>query len=146
MELNVYPEGQQKLFFFENYSKSIKILKKNIKILKLDKYSKIIKKNAYDISQFKLNIKTFDLIFLDPPFKDNKINELIEKIKRLKITTKNSLIIIHRSKKITENISKNLVITKQKEYGLSKIIFGKIHTFPPNNGSFLIFFKIINFR
>ena len=29
-----------------------------------------------------LNYKKFDLIFLDPPFKDNKINKLIEKIKK----------------------------------------------------------------
>ena len=46
--------------------------------------------------------KKFDLIFLDPPFKDNKINQLIEKIKKMKITSKDSLIIIHRNKKIVE--------------------------------------------
>ena len=116
--------GAKKVIFFENYLNSIKILKRNIDILELKKYSKIFEKDAYDISQIKLN--TFDLIFLDPPFKDNKINKLIEIIKKMKITTKASLIIIHRSKKNKENISKNLIITKEKKYGLSKIIFGKI--------------------
>ena len=119
--------GAEKVIFFENYLHSIKILKKNLEILKLKKYSKIIEKDAYDISQFKFNFKSFDLIFLDPPFKYNKINELIKKIKIMKITTKESLIIIHRNKKITENISKDLSISKEKNYGLSKIIFGKIH-------------------
>ena len=119
--------GAKKVIFFENYINSIKILKKNLDLLKLSKYSKIIEKDAYKISQAQLNIKKFDLIFLDPPFKDSKINKLIETIKGMKITSKKSLIIIHRNKKIVENISKNLIVSKEKNYGLSKIIFGKIY-------------------
>ena len=69
----------------------------------------------------------FDLIFLDPPFKDNKLNKLIEEIKKLKISSKKTLIVIHRNKKVFENISKHLTISKEKNYGLSKIIFGKIY-------------------
>ena len=118
--------GAEKVVFFENYANSIKILKKNLDLLKLNKYSKIIEKDTYNISQFQLNLLKFDLIFLDPPFKDNKINQLIEIIKKIKITSKKSLIIIHRNKKIVENISKDLIISKEKNYGLSKIIFGKI--------------------
>ena len=118
--------GAEKVIFFENYKNSIKVLKKNLDLLKLNKYSKIIEKDTYNISQFQLNLLKFDLIFLDPPFKDNKINQLIEIIKKMKITSKESLIIIHRNKKIVENISKDLIISKEKNYGLSKIIFGKI--------------------
>ena len=70
--------------------------------------------------------KNFDLIFLDPPFKDKRINELIIEIKKLKIASNQSLIIIHRNKKIEEKISNDLKILREKNYGLSKIIFGKI--------------------
>ena len=118
--------GAEKVIFFENYTNSIKVLKKNLELLKLNKYSKIIEKDSYNISQSQLNLKNFDLIFLDPPFKDNKINQLIEIIKKMKITSKDTLIIIHRNKRITENISKDIIISKEKNYGLSKIIFGKI--------------------
>ena len=118
--------GAKKVIFYENYINSIKVLKKNLDLLELNEYSKIIKKDAYNISQSQLNIKKFDLIFLDPPFKDNKINRLIETIKKMKITSKKSLIIIHRNKKIVENITKDLIVSKEKNYGLSKIIFGKI--------------------
>ena len=45
----------------------------------------------------------------------------------MKITSRDSLIIIHRNKKIVETISKDLIISKEKSYGLSKIIFGKIY-------------------
>ena len=119
--------GAEKVTFFENYKNSIKILKKNLDLLNINKYSKIIEKDAYNISQSQHNFLKFDLIFLDPPFKDNKLNQLIEKIKKMKITSRNTLIIIHRNKKNFENISKDLVISKEKNYGLSKIIFGKIN-------------------
>ena len=118
--------GAEKVIFFENYINSIKVLKKNLDLLKLNKHVKIVEKDVYDINQLHLNLKKFDLIFLDPPFKDNKINKIIETIKRMKITSKESLIIIHRNKKIVEKISKDLIISKEKNYGLSKIIFGKI--------------------
>ena len=119
--------GAKKVIFFENYKDSIKILKKNLDLLNLNKQSKIIEKDAYNITQSQNNLLKFDLIFLDPPFKDNKLNQLIEKIKEMKITSKNTLIIIHRNKKISEIISKDLIISKEKNYGLSKIIFGKIN-------------------
>jgi len=118
--------GAKKVIFFENYPNSIKILKKNLDLLKLNKYSDIIEKDTYEIYKSQLNLKKFDLIFLDPPFKDKKINQLIEIIKKMKITSKDTLIVIHRNKKIAENISKCLIISKEKNYGLSKIIFGKI--------------------
>ena len=119
--------GAEKVIFFENYLNSVKILKKNLDLLKLNKYSKIVEEDVYNISQLNISYKKFDLIFLDPPFKDNKINLLIKIIKNMRITSKKSMIIIHRNKKIVEDISKDLIISKEKSYGLSKIIFGKIY-------------------
>ena len=125
--LEAISRGAKKVIFYENYINSIKILKKNLDLLNLNKQSNIIEKDAYNITQSQNNLLKFDLIFLDPPFKDNKLNQLIEKIKQMKITSKNTLIIIHRNKKISEIISKDLIISKEKNYGLSKIIFGKIN-------------------
>ena len=119
--------GAEKEICFENYKNSTRILKKNLDLLNLKKYSKIIEKDAYNISQSQHSLLKFDLIFLDPPFKDNKLNQIIEKIKKMKISSKDTLIVIHRNKKISENITKDIIITKEKNYGLSKIIFGKIY-------------------
>ena len=47
--------------------------------------------------------KKFDIIFLDPPFKDKNINKLLRKILDLKIAHKSTLIVIHRNKKFNEN-------------------------------------------
>ncbi len=119
--------GADKVVFFENYSPSIKILKQNISALDLNKKSKIIFENSYSINKTNIFYKNFDLVFLDPPFKDDNINTLLNEIIKLKIVDKNSIIIIHRNKKNIEKFSDKLKIIREKKYGLSKIIFGKIY-------------------
>ncbi len=118
--------GAKKIIFFENYSNSLKILKNNIFNLKLDNKTKVYERNAYDLKESGLESEIFDIIFLDPPFKDEKINDLINQIKILKIADMNTLIIIHRNKKSEDNVSKFLNILDEKNYGLSKILFGKL--------------------
>ena len=119
--------GAKHVIFFENYKDSIKILKKNIDLLNLNKKIKVIEQDSYNLDKISLGLKKFDLIFLDPPFKDSKINNLIETISHSKIVSKKALVIIHRNKKIKEEISDKFTIQREKIYGLSKIIFGKIN-------------------
>ena len=118
--------GAQEVIFFENYSNSLKILKKNLFNLKLENKTKIYETNAYNLKESDLKNKIFDVIFLDPPFKDKEINILIDQIKILKIADINTLIIIHRNKKSMDDISKFLNILDEKNYGLSKILFSKL--------------------
>jgi len=118
--------GANKVVFFENYQKSIEILKKNIENLNLISKSQIFRENAYNLKNLKIDHKDFDLIFIDPPFKDIKINLLLSEIKKFKIYNNKTLIVIHRNKKIKEDISNDFIILKEKTYGLSKILFGKI--------------------
>ena len=116
----------KEVIFFENYSNSLKILKKNIFNLKLEDKTKVYESNAYDLKETNLKNEIFDIIFLDPPFKDKEINILIDQIKMLKIANINTLIIIHRNKKSVDNISKFLNVLDEKNYGLSKILFSKL--------------------
>ena len=118
--------GAKEVIFFENYSNSLKILKKNIFNSKLEDKTKVYERNAYDLKETNLKNEIFDIIFLDPPFKDKEINILIDQIKMLKIANINTLIIMHRNKKSVDNISKLLNILDEKNYGLSKILFSKL--------------------
>jgi 16S rRNA (guanine966-N2)-methyltransferase len=118
--------GAAEVFFFENYHNSLKILKKNISNLKLENKSKIFNNSAYNLDDSNFKNMMFDLIFLDPPFKDGKIKSLIDQIKKLKITDINSILIIHRNKKTDDKISHYLDIIEEKNYGLSKIFFCKL--------------------
>ena len=60
---------------------------------------------------------------MDPPFKETRINELIELILETKILKNKGTIIIHRNSKTVESISSKLKIFDTRKYGLSKIIF-----------------------
>jgi 16S rRNA (guanine966-N2)-methyltransferase len=111
--------------FIENHKEAIVVLKKNILSLNLRNNYKIIEQNCFDyLNNIERNSKKYDLIFFDPPFKEKKINEMIEIIKEKKVLNKNGVILIHRHKKDDVIISKKLSILDQRSYGISKIIFG----------------------
>ena len=117
--------GSKEVVFFENYPDAIKILEKNLNLFKKIDNHKIYTKNVYNFfsSDKSLNIK-FDIIFIDPPYKDTKINEIIELILEKKILSKNGILIIHRHKNDEIKIKSNLRIIEQRIYGISKILFG----------------------
>ena len=52
----------------------------------------------------------FDIIFLDPPYKEMRINNLIEKILENKILNPDGIIIIHRHKKDRVEITDKIKI------------------------------------
>tara|TARA_B100000767_G_scaffold241278_1_gene237678 strand:- start:1053 stop:1613 length:561 start_codon:yes stop_codon:yes gene_type:complete len=116
--------GAKKVIFFENYPEALKILEKNLNLLKnIDNYE-IYKKNFFDFfpSNENLNLK-FDIIFIDPPYKEKKINEIIEIILEKKILAQNGILIIHRHKKDNIKLSDKLKIIEDRTYGISKILF-----------------------
>ena len=118
--------GAAEVIFIENYHNSLKILKQNIFNLKLENKSTVYNYSAYNLKDTNLENRIFDIIFLDPPFKDREIDNLIDQIKKLKVFDVNTLLVIHRNKKSDDNISKYLNIIEEKNYGLSKIFFCKL--------------------
>ena len=66
----------------------------------------------------------FDIIFIDPPYKEKRINEIIETILEKKLLNKNGILIIHRHKKDNIRITEKLKIIENRVYGISKILFG----------------------
>ena len=56
--------------FFENHLPAIKMLKKNIKNLNCSSKTKIIERDVFSLEKLNFNLKNFEFIFLDPPFKE----------------------------------------------------------------------------
>ena len=114
--------GAAKVVFVENYNGVLPILKSNLLRLSKIKNYEIIENDIYnEVVLLKLDQK-FNLIFLDPPFKD-KINELLLNIESNKILSENGIIIIHRHKSEKDILPKSFKIIEEKNYGLSKILF-----------------------
>jgi len=123
--LECFSRGAQNITFVEEYEGILKILKKNISSIGANENCQIIEKNCFDYleSENKFHNK-FDIIFLDPPYKEEKIDLLIEKVKKNKILTDSGVIIVHRHKKDDVNIEDKLNILESRNYGISKILFG----------------------
>ena len=111
--------------FVENYNGVLPILKKNLSNLKLDKKYEIIEQNIF--TGLKLAKSNYDIIFLDPPYKDKNISALIDKIFEINLLSKYGIIITHRNKNLKEKYSKNFHILEEKTYGISKISFGNLN-------------------
>ena len=121
--LECLSRGASTVTFFENYINAVKILKLNISNLNINKKARIIEKNVYDEGSLDSLNKKFEIIFIDPPFKEKKLNYLLKKIYKLKILEKNGLIIIHRHKREEDKFTEEYKIIKEKIYGISKLFF-----------------------
>lgn len=112
--------------FVESYKPALDVLEKNIKSLNINKNYEIIKKDIYKENFFSSINKNYNLIFFDPPFKDNKIQYLLSLIYENKILKKKGFIIFHRHKKVQDIIHKKFEIIESRIYGISNICFLKL--------------------
>ena len=112
------------VYFFENYFEAIKILEKNLLLFKNEKEIKIFKDDCFEYfnSDKKIDIK-FDIIFIDPPYKEIKINMLIEMIILRKLLKKDGILIIHRHINDQVVITEKIKILDTRTYGVSKVYF-----------------------
>ena len=110
--------------FFENYFDAIKVLEKNLIIFQNGKRFQIFKYDCFEYFNSEKKIdKKFDIIFVDPPYKEIKINRLIEKIIFRKLLKKDGILIIHRHKKDKIAITEKIKILDIRTYGVSKVYF-----------------------
>ena len=116
--------GAKYVTFFENYKEVLPILKKNLQNLNSIQNYSIIENDVLNNLNFKNFNKTFDIIFLDPPYKQNELNKLIEVFSRDRLLSNDGILIIHRHKKQIDLLPKNFRILEKKIYGVSKILFG----------------------
>ena len=121
--LECLSRGALNAVFVESYKEVLDILKKNIENLNYVNSSTIIEQDIYDSLDFK-TLKKFDIIFIDAPYKEKRVDMLLQKIFDAKILNDKSIIIIHRHKKENENFIDNFNIIEEKVYGISKVIFG----------------------
>ena len=115
--------GAKSVVFVENYDGVLPILKKNLYDLKSTQNYEIIEKNIVDSDIFSNLKKKFNIIFLDPPYKDKNLENLLKNIYDEKILNKKGIIIIHRHKNEKDIMPKQYKVIEEKKYGISKIIF-----------------------
>ena len=116
--------GVNHVTFVENYNEILPILKKNLLRLELIKNYRIIEQDILKNFNFNCLEKKFDIIFLDPPYKESNLKNLITLLIDCKILAIHGIMIIHRHNKQQDIFPDCFKIIEQKNYGISKIIFG----------------------
>ena len=125
--LECISRGAKHVTFVENYWKVLPILKKNLFNTSNSRSYEIVEKNILDGITFKEITRKFDIVFLDPPYKDKNLQKILLNIFNEKITFKKTIFIIHRHKKEKDFYPENFRILDEKSYGISKIIFGTLN-------------------
>ena len=126
--LECLSRGAKNVTFLESYKEVLNILKKNIDNLNQQNQTKVIEKNIFSENTLKLLNDKFDIIFMDPPYKEKKLSFLLNTITELKLLNTSGIIIIHRHKKEEDDLPKKFNLILEKNYGISKIIFGNVLT------------------
>ena len=117
--LEAISNGAKKCYLIDNNQMAIQTIKdnsqnidENLKILKID-YKKFLKTTD----------ETFDIIFLDPPYKENQLDKSLRIIEERKLLNNGGIVICEYE--IGEPKT-NLKLIKEKSYGPKKIkIFEK---------------------
>ena len=117
-------QGAGHVTFVEKYERVLPILKKNLNNLKSEINYEIIESDILNMFDFKSLKFRYDIIFLDPPYKEKALENILHKIIKNKILKENGIFIIHRHKKEVDEFPKNFQFIDEKKYGISKIIFG----------------------
>ena len=124
--LECISRGASKVYFIERHKPSIKVLTKNIEKLNCEKKIKLFSENVFNIKKIKkIKESKFNIIFLDPPYKEKNIILLLNEIREMNILFEKGIIVLHRHKKSDDNFDNKFKILRIENYGKSKIVFGK---------------------
>ena len=122
--LECLSRGSANITFVENYKNVLPILKKNIFNLNYQDNSLIIESDILNQLNFKTFKNKFDIIFMDPPYKEKSLFKVIVDVMDSKILKNNGIIIIHRHKKEEDKFPDKFRIIEEKTYGISRVFFG----------------------
>lgn len=115
--------GAEKAVFVDNSNKSMNILRENIQTLRIpdEKYEIYIN----DAAKFAENNQTvYDLYLIDPPFKYDALQNLIDGLFTNRVMHENSIVVLeHEISNMINKISGLYEIIKQKKFGRSIISF-----------------------
>ena len=121
--LECISRGCSKITFVENYTHVLPILKKNISSLNYQDSSLIIEDNIIDNLNFNIFAKKFDIIFMDPPYKEKNLSSILINIAKFDILNEEGIIVIHRHKNEKDKFPAKFNIIEEKTYGISRVIF-----------------------
>lgn len=122
--LEAISRGAKQVTFCDKSREAIQIIKKNVKKTHFEKYSEIMQADYLEcIGQLK---GLYDVIFIDPPYKNNIAVNSIEKILQRNLLSESGIIVLETDEEERELKSLDKIdinIMDIRKYGRVKLIF-----------------------
>lgn len=109
--------GSKYCYFVDYNKKCIQCIKDNIcNFCISDKCSVIFNDYNKSLLYFKDNHIQFDIIFVDPPYKYNIINEIVDKVIHYDLLNDNGILVLEYQNDVIDIKYSNLIVLKNKKY------------------------------
>lgn len=122
MGLEALSHGAAHATFFDNAPKSLQILKKNISLLGVKNKASVKNVSAPALPA---TGKQYDIVFLDPPYHLDVINDTLSALKEKKYLANNCIIIVEYSSGNALAYPDYFIAIKEKTYSDARVIFLK---------------------
>lgn len=115
-------EGAQKAYLVDSNYQAVKVMKQNIQKIEIENAECLHLDYQKALSYLENNKIKTDIIFLDPPYKTNYIEQSIKTITEKELLNKEGIIICESDNKEKINYSNDYKIVKEKKYGDKYIV------------------------
>lgn len=118
--------GAKEAVFVDLSKEALKCIKENIEKTKFRDKSAVLKTSVEAaFNQFKQHHRKFDIIFMDPPYNKDIIDDTIKLIEKYELLASNGVIIVERDSAYKMVAYEGFAIWKEKNYGKTTISFLK---------------------
>lgn len=137
--LEALSHGSKEVYFIEKDKKNFEIIKKNLKLLYGEDYEKSAEEQGQKIRLINCDFLTFldslttkdtffDFIYIDPPYKSDFYNIVLDKLKDNNLTKNESMVICEHLSLNSPFKLNNYELVSQKKYGIKMLSYLKLKT------------------
>jgi 16S rRNA (guanine(966)-N(2))-methyltransferase RsmD len=110
--------GAKLVFFVDNNYIAINTIKNNIKTFNIESFSKVLLNDYFkSLLYFKNNNIKFNLIFLDPPYKEHLIDNILKFIDESNLLYEGGQVICEFDNELLKDKYNTLEVIKTRKYG-----------------------------
>jgi len=117
--------GAQSAVFIDHYKPAIRLIQRNIRDCDLDRKAGILYWNIKNnLNCLQTYDPAFDLVFMDPPYDKNLVEQTLSHLCETPILARNANIIVeHSLDEHIRNVQPNFTLTDQRKYGKTRFTF-----------------------
>lgn len=118
--------GAKHAVFVDQGDKALRCIRENLEKTRLKESAEVLTCSAQEaVKLLGQRKRGFDIIFMDPPYALEGIDQLINSIAEYDLLNEDGYIILERSTKTIVNLPRNLVLWKEKKYKTTTLSFIK---------------------